>query len=131
MVEATFAAIKVQDALLLEVKVNALFLRPRKQMLASGHRHACGRYGVALVVRHGGNELGKPRQLVPGRCRVDQLRRIAFEHPLQRFERGGPVGPHLGVRGRKLTAVGERGFHRRVAMTLEFNFNATETNMLD
>ena len=68
---------------------------------------------------HGGHEFDKPGYFVPGGAGIDQQWRVAFEHPFQALEDGGPAGPDFGVRRRELPAVGKRDFHGSVAMALE------------
>ena len=72
MVEPFFVTVDVQDAFLLQIEINAFFLRPGKQVLTRGHSHARRFDRVAFVVRHGRNELSKPGEFVPGRRGVDQ-----------------------------------------------------------
>ncbi|MCY1295184.1 hypothetical protein D9M68_580870 [compost metagenome] len=119
VLEARLVAVDMQDAFALVVEADAFLRRPREQVLARRDGQARGLDGVAAVMRDRGDELGEPAQLVPARARVDQQRRIAAQHPFQALDDGGPVGPDLGVGGGQLPAVGERGFHRGVAVALE------------
>ena len=119
VVEAGLVAVDVQDALLLQVEVDALGLRPAEQVLARGNCQLGSGDGVLAVHGDGGRELGEPGQLVPARLGVDQQRRVGLEHPLDALEQGGGVGPGFGVGGRQLPAVGVAGFHARVAVLFD------------
>jgi hypothetical protein len=74
MVKTGLVAVDVQDALLLQVKVDAFGLGPTKQVLARGNGEAGGGHRVVAVLGNGRHELGKPAQLVPGGRGVDQQR---------------------------------------------------------
>ena len=119
MLVAHFIAVDMQNAFLFHVKVDLLVSRPLKQMFPScnGETRCFG--GVVGIARNGGDELGKPAQLVPGRARIDEQRGVVFQHPAQAFDDRRPVVPHLCVGGRQLPTVGKRGFHGGVAMFFE------------
>ena len=119
MLETGLVAVDVQDALLLQVEVDAFGFRPGEQMLARGDGQTRGFDGVLPVIGDRADELGEPGELVPAGLGIDQQRRIALEHPLEALDDGRPVVPDLGIGGRQLAAVGERGFHRRVAVLFQ------------
>ena len=97
VLKACTVAVDVQDALLFQVEINAFTLSPGEQMLACCNGQACGFDGVFLVLRNGRQKLREPRNLVPAGFGIDQQRCVAFEHPFQPLEDGGPVCPDLGV----------------------------------
>ncbi len=45
--------------------------------------------------------------------------RIRVAYPFEAFENGAGVVPYFGIGSRNLTAVGERGLHRSVAVALK------------
>jgi hypothetical protein len=119
MFKACSVAVDMQDAFLLQIEVNAFAGRPVKQVLACRNRQPGGLHGVFLVMGDGSEKLAEPGNLVPAGLGVEQQRSIALEHPLEALDDGGPMGPDLGVRGRELAAIGERGFHGGIALLLE------------
>ena len=116
MLKALGIAVNVQDALFFQVELDAFLIGPGKEVLTCLDGQARGFNGVLCVLGNAGNELGKPRQLVPAGFRVDQQGRIAFQHPFQAFDQGGRMGPDFGVRGRQLATVGKRGLHGGIAL---------------
>ncbi|MNT21294.1 hypothetical protein D3C72_1566300 [compost metagenome] len=119
MVEARLVPVDMEDALPLEVEVDAFRLGPAEQVRPGGDGQPGGLDRVRPVVRHGGDEFGEPAQLVPGGAGVHQQWGVVAQHPLDALHQRGAVGPDLGVRCGELAAIGERGFHGRVAMALE------------
>ena len=119
MLKTRLVAVDVQDAFALVVEVNALCLRPGKQVFAGRNGQAGGGFGVLAVLGDGGYKLCHPAQLVPGGGRVHEQGRVLGEHPFQPLHEGAGVGPDLGVGGRELAAVGIGRFHARVAVLLD------------
>ncbi len=119
MIEAGLVAVDVQDALLLQVEVDAFGFGPGEQMLARGNGQPSGLDGVLAVVGDRADELGEPGELVPAGLGVDQQRRVALEHPLEALDDRRPVVPDLGIGRRQLAAIGERGLHGRVAVLFQ------------
>ncbi|MGY4452789.1 hypothetical protein ACVWZR_007449 [Bradyrhizobium sp. i1.3.1] len=111
--------IDVQDAAAFEIEVDAFALRDLEQMLASFDREPRGLNRVGAVVADIGDELAHPRIFVPVRPRVHQQRRIAPEHPAQAFQDRCGAVPHFGIAGGELSAIGEGGLHRGVAVLVE------------
>jgi len=116
VVKPGLVAVNVQDALALEVKVNALGLCPTEQVLPCLNGQAGGGDGVVAVFGNVGHEFGHPAQFVPAGFGVHQQRRVGLQHPFDAFDQGGRVRPDLGIGRRQLPAVGIAGFHARVAV---------------
>ena len=127
MLKAFAVTVNMQDALLLQVKVDTLGLSPRKQVLTRGNRQAGRLDGVGLVPGNAGDELGKPGQFVPTRLGVDQQRCVLAQHPFETLDQGRRMGPGFGIGGRELTAIGKGGLHGRIAMPLEQGDRKTTT----
>src|SRR5690554_5002189 len=115
MFERRPIAINMQDAALLAVKVDPLCFRPRKQMFTRSDRET-GRFsGVFSVLRNARDKLGKPRQFVPARFRVDEQRSIPAKHPLQAFQHRAPMVPDLGIGGGDRKSTRLNSSHVRIS----------------
>jgi hypothetical protein len=118
MRKARSVAVDMQNAARTQVKADSFRLGPGKQVFAGFERKPRRGDGVGFVMRDARDKLSQPTELVPGRLRVYQQRRILAQHPLDAIEDGGGAVPHFGVAGRYLSRIGKRGFHRRIPVPL-------------
>ena len=117
--EACCIAVDVENAALLAIEIDAFPLGEIEQVFARLDREPHCFHRVDIVPGDCAEKLGNPRELVPARAGVEQQRRIAPRHPAQALEHGADRVPHFAIAGRKLPAVGERGFHGRKRLAID------------
>ena len=103
----------------LEVEVDVLAACDLEEALPRRDRELRGGHRIGLVMGNVGDEFRQPGIFMPARREIERERRIPARQPLDPFDHRRPGVPHFGVAGRELTAIGERGFHGGVALTIE------------
>jgi len=117
--KAAGCVVDVQNAALFQVEINVFVLGPLVQILAGANGQLDGVHGVALVTGNRAHKLRHPAVFMPAWFGVEQQWGVFAHHPLQTLENSAAAVPDLGIASGQLPAVGEGGFHRGVAQTVD------------